>query len=74
VAIADSYDAMTNNRVYRKAMTSKEAVEEIKRNNGTQFDPQIVEIFLNIIDTYLMRQSEWTHDTSASESVNTPEQ
>ena len=74
VAIADSYDAMTNNRVYRKAMTSKEAVEEIKRNNGTQFDPQIVDIFLNIIDTYLMRQSEWTHDTSASESVNTPEQ
>ena len=73
VAIADSYDAMTNNRVYRKAMSTKEAVEEIKRNNGTQFDPQIVAIFLNIIDAYLARESEQNSGAAVAESGNTPE-
>jgi diguanylate cyclase (GGDEF)-like protein/PAS domain S-box-containing protein len=48
LAIADSYDAMTNNRAYRKAMDSQIAMEEIKRCQGTQFDPQIVEIFLGL--------------------------
>jgi HD-GYP domain-containing protein (c-di-GMP phosphodiesterase class II) len=48
LAIADSYDAMTNNRAYRKAMDCQIAMEEIKRCQGTQFDPQIVEIFLGL--------------------------
>lgn len=45
IAVADAYDAMTSERTYRKPLTEKEAVEELKRNAGTQFDPQIVEIF-----------------------------
>jgi diguanylate cyclase (GGDEF)-like protein/PAS domain S-box-containing protein len=49
IAVADSYDAMTEDRVYRKAMTEQEAVEEIVRNTGTQFDPEIVGLFLEII-------------------------
>ncbi len=73
VAISDSYDAMTNNRVYRKAMTSQEAVEEIKRNNGTQFDPQIVAIFLSIIDAYVKKESEQSIGAAAPESGGTPE-
>lgn len=73
VAIADSYDAMTNNRVYRKAMSAKEAVEEIKRNNGTQFDPHIVEIFLNIIDTYLAKQADHKSEAADPESETIPE-
>lgn len=52
LAVADSYDAMTNNRVYRKAMDSQIAMEEIKRCQGTQFDPQIVEIFLGLNQIY----------------------
>jgi len=48
LAIADSYDAMTEDRVYRKAMSHEEAIEEIKRNAGTQFDPFIAELFLQI--------------------------
>jgi HD-GYP domain-containing protein (c-di-GMP phosphodiesterase class II) len=48
-AIADSFDAMTNDRAYRSAMTKGEAIEEIRRNSGTQFDPDISQLFLNII-------------------------
>ncbi|KAF0092477.1 MAG: hypothetical protein FD141_661 [Fusobacteria bacterium] len=48
VAIADSYDAMTNDRVYRSAMTNEEAIEEMRRNSGTQFDPDILQLFLNM--------------------------
>ena len=49
VAIVDSFDAMTNDRAYRSAMTKGEAIEEIRRNSGTQFDPDISQLFLNII-------------------------
>ena len=41
--------AMTSNRVYRDAMTNKQAIKEIKRNAGTQFDPDLVERFLEIV-------------------------
>jgi len=46
VAIADAFDAMTSDRSYRPAMSIAEAVEEIKRYAGTQFDPVIVAAFL----------------------------
>ena len=45
VAVADAYDAMTNDRPYRKALNHDVALERIKKNAGTQFDPQIVRIF-----------------------------
>ncbi len=48
LAVADSYDAMTNNRAYRKAMDSQVAMDEIKRCSGTQFDPEIVDVFLGL--------------------------
>ena len=50
LAVVDSYDAMTNDRVYRKAMSKEKAREELKRNAGTQFDPQVVKTFLQILD------------------------
>jgi len=49
LAIADAYDAMTEDRVYRKAMTSEDAIAEIKRNSGAQFDPVIVESFIKVV-------------------------
>jgi HD-GYP domain-containing protein (c-di-GMP phosphodiesterase class II) len=49
IAVVDAYDAMTNDRPYRKAMEPTKAVEIIKENAGTQFDPQIVEIFVSIM-------------------------
>lgn len=46
IALADSYDAMTSNRPYRKALSKKLAVEEIKRCSGTQFDLSLAKIFV----------------------------
>ena len=45
-SIADAYDAMTTNRVYRKALSHEHAMEEIVRNSGSQFDPEIVRVFV----------------------------
>lgn len=46
LAVADAFDAMTHDRTYRKAMKSEEALAEIKRNAGTQFDPEVVRVFI----------------------------
>lgn len=45
--IADAYDAMTSERSYRPAMSNEYAIEELQKNSSTQFDPELVEIFLN---------------------------
>jgi HD-GYP domain-containing protein (c-di-GMP phosphodiesterase class II) len=50
LAVADAYEAMTSPRAYRKQRTHREAVEELKRNAGTQFDPEIVEVFCKIVE------------------------
>ena len=46
IAVADTYDAMTTDRPYRKGMSSETALQELERNKGTQFDPVIVDAFL----------------------------
>jgi putative nucleotidyltransferase with HDIG domain len=47
-SLADTFDSMTSNRPYRKAMRPEQAVEELKRHAGKQFDPEVVEAFLQI--------------------------
>lgn len=49
VAIVDAYDAMTSDRVYRKAPGKEYAIAELKKYAGTQFDPQLVNAFLKIL-------------------------
>jgi HD-GYP domain-containing protein (c-di-GMP phosphodiesterase class II) len=43
--IVDAYDAMTQDRPYRDAMSHVDAMDEIRRHNGTQFDPEVVAAF-----------------------------
>jgi diguanylate cyclase (GGDEF)-like protein/PAS domain S-box-containing protein len=47
IFILDAYDAMTNDRHYRKALNKEEAILKLKKNAGTQFDPELVDIFVN---------------------------
>ncbi|MDP3011564.1 MAG: diguanylate cyclase, partial [Candidatus Hydromicrobium sp.] len=49
ISIADAYDVMTSERIYKKAMSKDAAIEEIKRCAGTQFDPVLVNKFIEII-------------------------
>lgn len=46
VAVSDTYDAMTTDRPYRKAMDKKKAIDELKRCSGTQLDEKVVEAFI----------------------------
>ncbi len=49
IAVIDTFDAITTNRPYRKALSKEIALQEIKKCSGTQFDPKIVNFFLEII-------------------------
>lgn len=52
LALADSFDAMTSDRPYRKTLSVEDALKEIKSCAGTQFDPQLVEYFLSMFINY----------------------
>jgi len=49
ITLADSYDAMTSDRPYRKGLAINKAIEEIRRCTGTQFDPELATLFINKI-------------------------
>ena len=49
IAVADAFDAMTTDRPYRKGMLPRQALEEIVKNTGKQFDPKVVEAFNRVI-------------------------
>lgn len=49
VAIADGYEEMVSNRAYANVMSNKQAVEELRKYSGTQFDPKIVELFVELL-------------------------
>lgn len=48
LAVADAFDAMTSPRSYRKTLSVAEAVDELKKGRGRQFDPEIVETFIRL--------------------------
>ncbi len=50
VAVADAFDAMVSDRPYRKALSVAEAVAELRRCAGSQFDPEVVEAFVSIVE------------------------
>jgi HD-GYP domain-containing protein (c-di-GMP phosphodiesterase class II) len=47
--VADAFGAMTTTRPYRKALSTDEAVKELNKFSGTQFDPKIVKIFISLL-------------------------
>ncbi len=49
LAVVDAFDAMTNDRIYRKALSRENAIGELIHNSGTQFDPNIVDLFVRIL-------------------------
>jgi putative nucleotidyltransferase with HDIG domain len=50
LAVADAFDAMTSDRPYRRALSRAEALAEVERCAGTQFDPKIARIFLELFE------------------------
>ena len=63
VALADVYDAITSERVYKRAMTHEEAIAIIQENRGVQFDPDIVDAFMRCEDEFRGLAQE-LHDTN----------
>ena len=49
LTVCDAYDAMRSDRPYRQALTTKEAISELKTCSGTQFDPEITRFFINML-------------------------
>ncbi|MEK5036792.1 HD-GYP domain-containing protein [Sporosarcina sp. FSL K6-3457] len=56
VSVVDAFDAMTTDRVYKKALLIEEAVEELQAGKGTQFNPEVVDAFLEVLEN---KQFKW---------------
>ncbi len=63
MALADAYDAMTTDRVYKKAISHEECVKEVVKESGRHFDPGIVDAFLRAEKTVRGISSEWLVDS-----------
>lgn len=50
VSVTDAYDAMTSPRAYRAALSKESAIEELRNNKGSQFNPEVVDIFIQILE------------------------
>ena len=57
IIIADSFDAMTTNRIYKARKSVKEAVEEIRKFSGAQFDPKVVEVAVKVLGEVVIDES-----------------
>jgi len=53
VAIVDAYEVMANGRPYKEPMPREEIIKEFQRNSGGQFDPELIEVFLSILEEEL---------------------
>jgi putative nucleotidyltransferase with HDIG domain len=69
LAVADAYEAMTSDRVYRKSIGTQAARDELRRHSGSQFDPRVVEAFLQVLAD-LDRQGDDEDSTQPSSSTS----
>ena len=58
ISAVDSHDVMVNDRPYHKAMPEKDAIAELRRCSGTQFDPHVVEVFTKMLEREDLPQQE----------------
>ena len=49
ICVADSFDAMNTDRVYRERLSKERIVDELEKNKGSQFDPEIADVMLGLI-------------------------
>ena len=72
IGIADAYDAMTSNRIYRHKLAREKVIKEFEKGRGTQFDPQLTDLFLEMLrggfDVTKERRAISWDDTLANES------
>lgn len=54
IGVVDSYSAMRDERPYKRSISHREAIEELKRNSGILFDPQVVNVFLYVVNNNLL--------------------
>lgn len=73
ISIIDAYDAMTHDRVYRRAMAPADAAAELRRCAGTQFDPLITSEFLEMIREDLERDTEEGEKTARKQDSGKPD-
>ena len=72
VTVADVYDALSSKRVYKEAFPHEECVRLIREGSGTQFDPELVQIFLSIeADFAEIARRFAAADKSAADKINT---
>ncbi len=68
IALVDSYDAMTSNRVYRRRLSDDIVMQELEKGKGSQWDPDLVDIFLELIKEGALEQ-QWMHEEDMASPI-----
>ena len=72
INVVDAYQTMRSNRAYRKIFSKEKAIAELKKSAGTQFDPEIVRVFVGILLNETLIWEEFSY-RRAKEKVEYPE-
>ncbi|GAA0182012.1 hypothetical protein SH2C18_44610 [Clostridium sediminicola] len=56
ISVADTFDAVTSDRVYRKGMSKDKATEILLEESGEQFNPEVINAFMNIVDSIKIKE------------------
>jgi diguanylate cyclase (GGDEF)-like protein/putative nucleotidyltransferase with HDIG domain len=70
LAIADSFEAMTSARPYRPALSIQEVITELRQGAGLQFDPKLVEVFIDIVESGLPKTAPASQDVSSEQRAS----
>jgi diguanylate cyclase (GGDEF)-like protein len=70
LAIADSFEAMTSARPYRPALSIQEVITELRQGAGLQFDPKLVEVFIDIVESGLPKTAPTSQDVSSEQRAS----